>query len=151
MPSISLNLDLKRHRKENNMTHEEKDLLLKDLCARLPYGVKCQIKGDDTNTPRKLIRIEVDELDGVLLDFWTEKPVESLQVYLSEVKPYLRPMSSMTDAEGEEYRHLLQDIWDKLKDWKCANLIDWLNSHHFDYRRLIEKGLAIEAPSGMYK
>lgn len=87
------------------MTRQDKELLLCDLCARLPYGVLCHINGDDTSTPRKLSRIEVDELDGILLDFWTDREdYLSIQVYLSEVKPYLRPMSSMTEEEKEELK-----------------------------------------------
>lgn len=129
------------------MTQEEKTLLLKDLCARLPYGVKCQIKGDDTNTPRKLIRIEVDELDGVLLDFWTEKPVESLQVYLSEVKPYLRSMSSMTEEEREE---LIKNFWGSRTTKDTFEELSWYLSKHLDINELIPKGLAVEASKGMY-
>ena len=125
------------------MTREDKDLLSKDLCARLPYGVLCYINDDDTNTPRKLRRIEVDELDGILLDFWTgREDCPSMQVYLSEVKPYLRPKSSMTEEEKEEYLKL-GDIYYGIY-FDSINSIDWLNAHHFDYRKLILKGLAIE-------
>ena len=147
------------------MTQEDKQLLLKDLCARLPYGVMCHIKGDDTNTSRKLSRIEVDELDGNLLDFWTDREdYLSIQVYLSEVKPYLRPMSSMTEEECRELtemtitspnletaavlfreRHYEEEPhW--RNDWAICSLpkiLNWLNAHHFDYRGLIDKGLAI--------
>lgn len=135
------------------MIQEEKELLLRDLCARLPYGVLCHINGDDTNTPRKLSRIEVDELDGILLDFWTDREdYLSIQVYLSEVKPYLRPMSSMTEEEIKEFSvlgvgmHLFKGPLIPSYD-----TLDWLNAHHFDYCGLIEKGLALEAPEGMYK
>ena len=124
------------------MTQEEKQLLLKDLCSRLPYGVLCYINDDDTNTPRKLRRIEVDELDGILLDFWTgREDCPSMQVYLSEVKPYLRSMSSMTEEEKSQYNFYLARIEFA---YDASLLIDWLNSHHFDYRVLIKKGLAIE-------
>ena len=124
------------------MTQEEKQLLLKDLCSRLPYGVLCYINDDDTNTPRKLRRIEVDELDGILLDFWTgREDCPSMQVYLSEVKPYLRPMSSMTGEEKSQYNFYVTRIEFA---YDASLLIDWLNSHHFDYRVLIKKGLAIE-------
>lgn len=120
------------------MTQEEKTLLLKDLCARLPYGVMCHIKGDDTNTSRKLSRIEVDELEGNLLDFWTDREdYLSIQVYLSDVKPYLRPMSSMTEEEKEEFGRLVSLF-------AFTEVNDWLNAHHFDYRGLIEKNLALD-------
>ena len=124
------------------MTQKDKELLLKDLCARLPYGVLCYINDDDTSTPRKLRRIEVDELDGILLDFWTDREdCHSMQVYLSEVKPYLRSMSSMTEEEKSQYNFYLTRIEFA---YDASLLIDWLNSHHFDYRVLIKKGLAIE-------
>lgn len=70
-----------------------KELLLKDLSARLPYGVKCNI-GDDK--PYTLNRIEIDDKNGHLLDFKEKKDGLDIQVYLSEVKPYLFPLSSMT-------------------------------------------------------
>lgn len=130
------------------MTQEEKQLLLKDLCSRLPYGVLCYINDDDTSTPRKISRIEVDELDGVLLDFWTgREDSPSMQVYLSEVKPYLRPMSSMTVEESKEYTNIDNRSYSCPIDYAhipASNRIDWLLKNHFDYRRLIPKGLAIE-------
>ena len=120
------------------MAQEEKQLLLKDLCARLPYGVLCYINDDDTSTPRKLSRIEVDELDGILLDFWTgREDCPFMQVYLSEVKPYLRPMSSMTDEEYAEYVRLVHEGY-------AHDTVDYLNSIHVDYRGLIQRGLAIK-------
>ena len=137
------------------MTQEDKQLLLRDLCARLPYGVLCYINDDDTSTPRKLRRIEVDELDGILLDFWTDREdCHSMQVYLSEVKPYLRPMSSMTEEEKEEYHNLCYEEEREeceFGEWATKtyyhdtiNSIDYLNSIHIDYRGLISMGLAIE-------
>lgn len=122
---------------------QDKELLLKDLSARLPYHVRLKVWLKDGTTEEGFLDLEHNYADVLQDAFYYNKIID--------IKPYLRPMSSMTDAEGEEYRHLLQSIWDKLKDWKCANLIDWLNAHHFDYRGLIEKGLALEAPEGMYK
>ena len=61
------------------------------------------------------------------------------------IKPYLFPLSSMTEEQMDEYDNLKQDITNKLKDWKCAELLDWLNKNHFDYRGLIERGLAVDA------
>lgn len=130
------------------MTQEDKQLLLKDLCARLPYGVMCHIKGDDTNTSRKLSRIEVDELEGNLLDFWTDREdYLSIQVYLSDVKPYLRPMSSMTEEEKEE---LIKNFWGSHTAKDTFEELSWYLSKHFDINELIPRGLAIEAPKGMY-
>ena len=130
------------------MTQKDKELLLKDLCARLPYGVLCYINDDDTSTPRKLRRIEVDELDGILLDFWTDREdCHSMQVYLSEVKPYLRSMSSMTEEESKEYTNIDNRSYSCPTDYAhipASDRIDWLLKNHFDYRGLIPKGLAIE-------
>ena len=134
------------------MTQEEKQLLLKDLCARLPYGVKFQ--GEDSN---------VYTLDAA--NYF------ALQVEDVVFKPYLRPMSSMTEKELKElndkygniayffiqeppYYYGLQaqhsDIG-SIELSEFSEIYDWLNAHHFDYRGLIEKGLALEAPESMYK
>ena len=85
------------------MKQEDKELLLKDICSRLPYGVKCNV-GDDK--PYTLSRIEIDDKNGHLLDFIEKKYGLDMQVYLSEVKPYLFPIASMTDEQEEEYNNL---------------------------------------------
>jgi hypothetical protein len=146
------------------MTQEEKQLLLADLCARLPYGVMCNI---GLKYPLQLQRIFVDRLDGILLDFYEDG--NDYQVYLSEVKPYLRPMSSMTEEEKEELKDIctMYDC-DMGSDYECFGIkifnisrygtefesnyvaIDWLNKKMFDYRGLIPMGLALEATEGMY-
>ena len=129
------------------MTQEDKQLL-KDLCARLPYGVMCDI---GLKYPLQLQRIFVDRLDGILLDFYEDG--DDYQVYLSEAKPYLRPLSSMTDEEYKEYSKLwdLQDKFPTDADIRFkTDVFDWLNKNMFDYRGLIEKGLALKAPKGMY-
>lgn len=127
------------------MTHEDKELLLQDLSARLPYGVMCNI---GLKYPLQLQRIFVDRLDGILLDFYEDG--DNYQVYLSEVKPHLRSMDYMTEEEAEEFTDF--DVYGD-GEYIIPNYqaIDWLNKHHFDYRGLIEKGLALEAPEGMYK
>ena len=132
------------------MTYEDKELLLQDLSARLPYGVMCNI---GLKYPFQLQRIFVDRLDGILLNFYEDG--DNYQVYLSEVKPYLRQLSSMTEEEWTDYQKI------RMIDWvngdingtfiNAGLIVDWLNAHHFDYRGLIEKGLAIKAPEGMYK
>ena len=116
------------------MTQEDKELLLKDLCARLPYGVKIELtwwvmdEGTCMSTtlePDHIEQIRNDELGDV------------------EIKSYLRPMSSMTDEQKKEYNLLRNRVDKELYDtWKS---IDYLNAHHFDYRGLIDKGLAIDA------
>ena len=138
------------------MKQEDKQLLLKDLCERVLYSPTVYIEGDWFDDDR-------ESYDAVLtleklLDFKTHDYI---------LKPYLRPMSSMTDEEREEWADLFNLELDKLNEisdedkaeelapyyfGKCHQVsIDWLNTHHFDYRGLIEKGLALEAPEGMYK
>ena len=109
------------------MTQEDKELLLKDLCARLPYGVKV------TNGIHTI----------------TLKPCSDISIIIKNehILPYLRPLSSMAEEERKEYKHLV--AFSGNPDG-AANFIDWLNEHHFDYNRLIEKGLALEAPVGLY-
>ena len=135
------------------MTQEEKQLLLKDLSARLPYGVKIsRVVEDYISEPRIPRTINIDGCivienepfnDGIPdVDYW----------YICEVKPYLRPMSSMTEDEMEEWNSYVAvpDGKSLRRTPYCIKYIDWLLEHHFDYRRLIEKGLALEAPEGMY-
>ena len=116
----------------------DKDLLLKDLSARLGYGVMCQVDdGAAGLNDGKLVEIDISkELVRFDADYYGD-------AYIDDVKPYLRPMSSMTDEEKKEYDHRLECMfYDAMYDDAFA--IDWLNEHHFDYRGLIEKGLAIE-------
>ena len=119
---------------------EEKQLLMVDLCARLPYGVKVS-----TNRGPELI-------EGLWpFGFYDIKIAGNIDWWYLDFKPYLRPMSSMTEEEKE--------VYDRLIFWKCQTpviltelkVLDWLNEHHFDYRGLIPMGLALEAPKDMYK
>ena len=135
------------------MTTEKKQLLLKDLCARLPFHkIICKIgehsdyilSGIDLSNESQPLLIELDK--------------ELFPAYLEHVKPYLRSMSSMTDNEREDwYRQSKVDYDCEFKPEPTLSLehchlsVDWLISHHFDYRGLIEKGLALEAPEDMYK
>ena len=111
------------------MTQEEKELLLQDICGRLPYGVMGLIRianGNDYN-----ISITGGDIDLLSRHFIT-------------IKPYLRSMSSMTEEEKKEYEHIAPGI--EIENGvriPNVNQIEWLNAHHFDYRGLIERGLAI--------
>ena len=120
------------------MTQEDKQLLLKDLSTRLPYGVICEFSNDKVSVTAKLGL-------GGLEEF----------IYGTDVKPYLRPMSSMTEEEANEVsgKIIHSNINSRGFVWveDCSTYIDWLNFHHFDYRGLIDKGLALEAPKGMYE
>ena len=96
------------------MTQEDKQLLLKDLCARLPYKVIIKSIGENK-----------------IIGLWDLRDIDNLPL------PYLRPMSSMTEEENKK----LDEIWLKHTIVEGA---DYLNSIHVDYRGLIKKGLAIE-------
>lgn len=138
------------------MTREDKELLLKDLCARLPYGVKIELtwwvmnEGTCMSTilePDHIEQIRNDELGDV------------------KIKSYLRPMSSMTDEEftnlkeysGLKYNQLhlvpfqnaiskcLDFYLEEVPSYVVIKVFDWLNKYHFDYRNLITKDLAIDA------
>ena len=130
------------------MTQEDKQLLLRDLCARLPYGVKVKyLYWDEDKGCEYPVPMILDDInsDGYIR-FHGDIAEEEGQGYILTYLPYLRPMSSMTEKEKEEY--------DKTFDWDYSiqgTPFDWLNAHHFDYRGLIGKGLALEAPEGMYK
>lgn len=128
------------------MKQEEKELLLKDLCARLPYEVKVHIKGE-YKTPRKVYTVYRE--DKTITYF---KGLDCFEENIENVKPYLRPMSSMTEKEKKIYNNFFisKEIDNFDFDIPNYDTIDWLNAHHFDYRGLIEKGLALEAPEGMY-
>ena len=113
------------------MTQEDKILLLKDLCARLPYKVKGIITYDKSNTT-----FTVEGIDNNVLHL-----SDAEECYVEDFKPYLRPMSSIAEL-------ITAKEWSSLGG---IDLIDWYNANHIDYRGLIEKGLALEAPENMYK
>ena len=130
------------------MTQEQKQLLLIDLCSRLPYGVKCQVQEDEITYIGTLCKLEIDNANGNLLDFAESVSGLEWQVYLSEVKPYLFPLSSMTEEQLVIYGDLCYAIIHSLAwDMQAAlnELVDWLNKNHFDYNNLIPKGLANDA------
>lgn len=121
------------------MTQENKELLFQDLCARLPYGVKCNIVDNKSYT---LCRIEIDNINGHLLDFVENKDGLDMQVYLSEVKPYLFPLSDISEKQEREFLSTCNGYCDYY--W-TEETFDWFNKNHIDYRGLIGKGLAINA------
>lgn len=121
------------------MTQEEKELIFKDLCSRLPYHVKVKVWLKDGTTEEGVLDLEHNYGDVLRDAFYYNEIVD--------IKPYLRPMSSMTEEEFDKYEEL---EWAGDFENLSLPLLDWLNAHHFDYRGLIEKDLAIEAPEGMY-
>lgn len=129
------------------MAQEDKELLLKDLCARLSYGVKGIISFDEDKNI-----FTIKGIFNILFLSNTEC------CHVEDFKPYLRPMSSMTKEEEKEYRKTMDkyisnsDDFSKYTEYSWTiDTFDFLNAHHLDYRGLIHKGLAIEAPKEMYK
>lgn len=119
------------------MTQEEKkNLLLRDLCARLSYGVKAKANDITVVTINGIVKRQ--SLTG---HFDYDIITDNGNFYLKEVKPYLRSMLSMT--EEEKMKLSLSQIYAFTYYNEIAK-IDWLNKHYFDYRGLIDKGLAIE-------
>ena len=143
------------------LSEEDKNLLLRDLCGRTPYGVIIRVhiegdnccKGGDYNAVLDCVHVwgsvEFDYDDLLERSRWGSDSIEN-------VKPYLRKLNSITEEEKEKYREVKSRILIK----KGSNFVvrstamplytEFLNAHHFDYRGLIEKGLALEAPEGMY-
>ena len=124
------------------MKQEEKELLLKDLSSRLSYGVKI------------FVDEKVETLDGLnILDNVIEYGI-FLSCDIEEVKPYLFPLSSMTEEQRKEYTSLLDHIMTiegDVCDVCTVESINWLLENYFDYRGLIDKGLAIDATGlGIY-
>ena len=135
------------------MKQEDKELLLKDLCARLPYDIKVLHEGDIFN---------IDYISSIYGEIHLDI-VDNYTIDVSEVKPYLFPLSSMTEEQKEEllYEYIHNDIYfDDFNDYFLAgelwhdicvsmfnlpDLLNWLNKNHFDYRGLIPKGLTLDA------
>ena len=117
------------------MTQEDKELLLKDLTARLPYCVKIELtwwvmdEGTYVN-----VTLEPEHIEQLL----------NYENYITEIKPYLFPLSSMTEEQKKEYQYITER-WMYDSSYSISDSIDWLNKNHFDYRGLIPMRLAIDA------
>lgn len=141
------------------MTQEERSLLLQDLCARLPYGVIVDYKENEFESPHwKITTIYPETLDGWIgydKRIGAGSESGSRPFNIGTMKPYLRPMSSMTKEEQKEYDLFFsygEHGWDNytIAD-EVPLIIDWLNKRMFDYRYLIPQSLALPALEGMYK
>lgn len=173
------------------MTEEDRKILLADLCGRLPYNVKGRVFTETSNgdydingdmifidTPFVVVldqvNIQTEEISVTAVG--NEETVEFIDneqdfgepYHIEDFKPYLRPLSSMTDGEIKELYKIEPSavvydapdtrtvrIVDDINQLgigmdKMNNVIDFLNSRHFDWRGLIPKGIALEAPEGMY-
>ena len=143
------------------MTQEEKSLLLRDLCTRLPYSTLCYCKWtkDAPNGTSGCVQ----EVSTYLLEELMVIGDQNYECQICEIKPFLRSMSSMTEKEKKEFYNVIKERCDYdgihligneggyiiHYSWinKC---IDWLNIHHFDYCGLIPMGLALESPEEIY-
>ena len=132
------------------MDKMKKELLIKELCARLPYRLKCSFGVDDA----------IYEITGINPGACGVSEIQATHIKsgingdfkLNSCKPYLFPLSSMTEEQKEEYCNLCaEDIISGLY-YNTPESIDWLNKNHFDYRGLIEKSLALDATNlGIYE
>ena len=118
------------------MTQEDKELLLKDLSARLPYGVKIELTWWVMNDGMYMnTTLEPDHIDQLLNDEYGD----------AEIKSYLFPMSSMTEEQSKVYHELINGMFGTSALINFEALTDFFNANHLDYRGLIRKGLAIDA------
>ena len=127
------------------MTQLEKQLLLTDLCARLPYKVKCSITKKGVVRELKPMNNGISMPVNQVRDVTVKKTLNTdiISDFVNDnivLKPYLRPIHKLTKEELEELEFLTD-----------SDYVDYCNEHHIDYRNLIPKGLALEAPEGMYK
>ena len=125
------------------MTQEQKDLLIKDLCGRLPYGVKVQAYNyeEDIETIETLYEINSDGYTSTI-ECDTLKNIH---------KPYLFPLSSMTEEQYNEYTNMGYSVTERGRSMANYHQIDWFHKNHIDYRGLISMGLAIDATGlGIY-
>ena len=123
------------------MKKEDKELLLKDLCARLPYGVKVHAKYIDIDTNTEVEKVGVLNIvdNDKVIAFTCDDTKYYNYVAIHEVKPYLFPLSSMTEEQKTSHNFLKHSAYAS-----PIKLIDFYNKNHFDYRGLIPKGMAID-------
>lgn len=123
------------------MNEQDRKLSFNDLCARLPYDTIVSVRNGN----------------GRLREDVKLTPYHLAAINIWDIKPYLRPMESMTEDEKKEFTDAV--TWESDGKFYIDEYVDitfyqekydWLNAHYFDYRGLIEKGLALPAPEGMY-
>lgn len=129
------------------MTQEDKELLLKYLSMALPYDLQVKIEGDDE--PYTLLSVQPNK-DIALIGIDMDGVYATSKVKIDTIKPFIRPMSSMTKEEEKEFYEQMYKA-KPYSDGKSYNLYEvigldiiYLNAHHFDFMGLIPKGLAIE-------
>ena len=145
------------------MTQEDRKILLKDLSSRLPYGVRYRRFAWDDEREEECISAKIYSIspDGYVRNYYEDE-----SDYIDNVRPYLFPLSSMTEEQFHELKeitdfkynrnnlelvewtktHKTIEFWlEEVPQYKVVEVFDWLNKNHFDYRCLIERGLAIDA------
>ena len=131
------------------MTQEDKQLLLADICARISYGVKAQVIGWDEEKGEVEVPLRIYSINTDGYVYFETNDYDVNYLAIDACLLYLRPMSSMTEEERNEFQNQCNEML-----FGCIftpDRFDWLNKNMFDYRGLIPKGLALEAPEGMYK
>lgn len=137
------------------MKEEDRKLLLKDLCARLPYGVKIALKNNGSYHHENVAKkgdVTIDKLKGFTgsyFDIYHNNPLDwdwyDDDIDIEDIKPYLFPLSSMTEEQKEEHKDLLDNQYSFDANGNIFTLQDFYCKHHLDYRGLIPKGLAKDA------
>ena len=121
------------------MTQEQKDLLLKDLCARLPYNIKVYDNNGNFNTSY----VNLLHINGKVSEAFVGNGMQCRTAPIDEIRPYLFPLSSMTEEQIKEFNSITQKCSTYIG--KSILLTDFCNKHHIDWRGLIPMGLAIDA------
>lgn len=130
------------------MTTEDKMLLIKDLSCRLPYGVHVQhVTTQFSGSLSDIISYPLYDKNDNIHDIYavTNFFGDGDYVYLEYFKPYLFPLSSMSEEQSKEYHELIVGMFETSALINFEVLEDFFHKNHFDYRGLIEKGLAIDA------
>ena len=144
------------------MSQEYNELLIKDICARIPYGVKASVYShwNESYVDDVIVGVDIENVDFLC------STIPGGRSDIALTRPYLIPLSSITEEQSDELEKMtLNDYMDHMRitnelrekvefitHWPLysPDVIDWFNRNHFDYRGLIEMGLAFEAPDGMY-
>lgn len=139
------------------MTQGDKELLLKYLCMALSYDLQVKVEGD--NEPYTLLSVHPNK-DIALIGIDMDGVYATSKVKIDTIKPYLRPMSSMTEEEKKEFDNFCvidEFVWEGKTEIGYKNqaiimsvAINWLLKKHFDFMDLIPKGLAIEVTEENY-
>lgn len=143
------------------MEENSKQLLLKDICARIPYGVVGKCKMDASYDTQFDTIFQTHKFDAIVYgikeelllvtpliednyeQIFAEEEVAN-GIDILDFTPYLFSLSSMTKEQKQEYQYITER-WMYDSSYSISDSIDWLNVHHFDYRGLIEKSIALDA------